>query len=296
MNQLDASRAGTFLLDEKTPVHRLGFGAMRITGDGAWGEHADPQRCLQTLADLPRLGVNLIDTADAYGPVVSEQMIRKALHPYPEGLIIATKGGQVRPGPGVWVPLGRPEYLEQQVKMSLRWLGLERIDLWQLHRIDPNVPREEQFDCIGSLQKQGYIRHAGLSEVSVDDIRIAQRYFPVATVQNRYSIDRREHDDVLAYCEDQRIGFIPWSPLSRGLLAQATSPLHAIAREHDVQPGQIALAWLLQRSPVMLPIPGTSRPEHLQQNVAAAAITLSADECARIAAMADTGPDEPQAS
>lgn len=228
MAAADAARSGEFLLGGELKIHRLGYGAMRVTGSGVWGEPADRAECLRTLRRVPELGVNFIDTADSYGPDVSELLIREALHPY-EGVVIATKGGQVRPGPDEWVPVGRPAYLEQQVKMSLRHLGVEQIALWQLHRIDPNVPRDEQFGAIKSMLDQRLIRFAGLSEVNVEEIQAAEKVFPVATVQNRYSATFRKYDEVLAYCESRGIGFIPWYPLSGGALAKPDSPIGGIA-------------------------------------------------------------------
>lgn len=278
MGTPDAGKAGTFLLGGEVPIHRLGFGAMRVTGSGVWGEPADREECLATLRRVPELGINFIDTADAYGPVTSERMLCEALHPYPQGMVIATKGGNVRLGPEKWIPVGRPEYLLQQVQMSQRWLGLEQITLWQLHRIDPKVPRDEQFGAIKTMLDEGSIRFAGLSEVTVEEIEAAAKIFPIATVQNRYSADYRVHDDVLDYCEAHGIGFIPWYPLSGGTLTGKDSPLTEIARRHEASPTQIALAWLLKRSPVMLPIPGTSKRAHLEENVAAAAIELSDEE------------------
>lgn len=273
----DAGRAGTFLLGGEIAVRRLGFGAMRVTGPGIWGEPADRAACLATLRRVPELGINFIDTADSYGPAVSEPMLREALHPY-DGIVIATKGGQVRPGPNEWIPLGRPEYLIQQVKMSLRWLGLEQIPLWQLHRIDPGVPRDEQFGAIKTMLDEGWIRFAGLSEVTVEEIQAAEKVFRVATVQNRYSATFRKYDDVLDYCESRGIGFIPWYPLSGGALTGQDSPLAEVARRHQASPSQIAVAWLLKRSPVVIPIPGTSKREHLEENVAAADIQLTDEE------------------
>ncbi len=278
MTNAGASAAGTFRLGGQVPIHRLGYGAMRITGEGAWGEPADRAACIATLRRLPELGINFIDTADSYGPEVSERLIREALHPYPEGLVIATKAGQARPGPDDWIPLGRPEYLIQQAKLSLRRLGLERIDLWQLHRIDPKVPRDEQFGAIRQLLDEGMIRFAGLSEVTIEEIEAAMRVFPVTTVQNHYSASFRVYDGVLDHCETMGIGFIPWYPLSGGRLVGADSPLAEIARRHQASPAQIGLAWLLQRSPVMLPIPGTSKRAHLEENAAAAGIHLAEDE------------------
>ena len=278
MNVPDAGHAGTFQLGGEVPVRRLGFGAMRVTGAGIWGEPDDRVACLATLRRVPELGVDFIDTADSYGPTVSEPMLREALHPYPDGMVIATKGGLVRTGPNEWIPLGRPEYLLQEVKMSLRWLGVEQIALWQLHRIDPKVPRDEQFGAIKSMLDQGLIRFAGLSEVAVEAIQAAEKVFPVATVQNRYSATYRIHEDVLDHCEARGIGFIPWYPLAGGELTAQDSPLAEIARRHEASPTQIAIAWLLKRSPVMLPIPGTSKIAHLEENVAAADIELSDDE------------------
>lgn len=274
----DAARSGEFLLGGKLAIHRLGYGAMRVTGPGVWGEPANRAEALRTLRRAPELGINFIDTADAYGPDVSEPLIREALHPY-AGLTVATKAGQVRPGPNEWIPLGRPEYLLQQVKLSLRRLGLEQLPLWQLHRIDPKVPRDEQFGAIKAMLRDGLIRFVGLSEVNVEEIHAAQQFFPVATVQNRYSVTFRMHDDVLAYCATHGIGFIPWYPLSGGALLKPDSPVVAIAQRHRASMSQIALAWLLHRSPVMLPIPGTSQCAHLEENVGAADIVLSAEEC-----------------
>lgn len=281
MTKPDAARAGTFMLGGKIAIHRLGYGAMRVTGAGVWGEPLDRAECLRTLRRVPELGVNFIDTADSYGPDVSEALIREALHPYTD-VVIATKGGQVRPGPDEWIPVGRPEYLLQQVKMSLRHLDLEQLPLWQLHRIDPKVPRDEQFGAIKWMLDAGLMRYAGLSEVSVEEIQAAEKVFPVATVQNRYSATYRAYDKVLAYCEQRGIGFIPWYPLSGGALARTGSPLAAIAQRHQASNSQIALAWLLQCSPVMLPIPGTSQRAHLEQNVAAADIKLSDEEFAAL--------------
>ncbi|CEJ83859.1 Uncharacterized oxidoreductase C215.11c [Hyphomicrobium sp. GJ21] len=267
-------RAGHFSIGGDLPVVRLGFGAMRITGAGVWGEPEDREESLRTLRRLPELGINLIDTADSYGPEVSERLIREALHPY-KGLVIATKGGLLRPAPGTWVPLGKPEYLRQQVILSIRRLGVERIDLWQLHRIDPKTPQNEQFEVIKAMQAEGLIRHVGLSEVSVKDIQAAQKYFQVATVQNLYNLANRSSEDVLDFCEQNGIGFIPWFPLAAGDLAKPGSRLDTIAKKHKAAPSQIALAWLLRRSPNMLPIPGTSKVRHLEENVASVAIDLS---------------------
>lgn len=290
MAPANARRAGTFRLGGQLEINRLGFGAMRVTGPGIWGEPADRAECLSTLRRVPELGINFIDTADAYGPTVSEPLIREALHPYPPGLVIATKGGQVRTGPNQWTALGRPEYLLQQAKMSLRLLGLEQIPLWQLHRIDPQVPPDEQFDAIKTMLDQGLIRLAGLSEVTVEQIQAAQKFFPVATVQNKYSAGNQRHDAVLDHCAAHRIGFIPWAPLQSGVLAARHSPLRRIAQARGATAAQIALAWLLKRSPVIVPIPGTSCRAHLEENAGAAHITLSDtefDEIAAAAALAD---------
>ncbi|WP_323029342.1 aldo/keto reductase [Castellaniella defragrans] len=273
----NAAASGTFLIGGDIPVHRLGYGAMRITGPGIWGPPADPAAALVTLRRLPELGVNFIDTADSYGPFVSEDLIREALHPY-AGLLIATKGGLLRHGPDKWVPLGDPGYLRQCVLMSLRRLGLERIDLWQLHRLDPGASRQAQLQAIADMRREGLIRHVGLSEVQPADIQEAQQYFPVATVQNQYNLGERKSEAVLDYCTEHRIGFIPWYPLNAGKLARPGSKLEDIARHHGVTTSAIALAWLLKRSPVMLPIPGTANPDHLAQNVAAAQVSLSDQE------------------
>jgi aryl-alcohol dehydrogenase-like predicted oxidoreductase len=277
----DAAKSGTFKVGGDTPVHRLGFGAMRVTGKGVWGEPEDRAEALRTLKRLPALGVNFIDTADSYGPNVSEELIREALHPY-DGILVATKGGLTRNGPGIWVPLGRPEYLIQQAYTSCRRLGVEQISLWQLHRLDPKVPRNEQFGAIKTLLEKGLIKHAGLSNVSVDDIEVASKLFPVSTVQNRYNLLDRSSEDVLEYCEARGIGFIPWFPLAAGDLAKPGAVLDRVARAHKAAPGQIALAWLLKRSPVMLAIPGTSKVKHLEENVAAAGISLSDQDFAAL--------------
>ncbi|MDE3151795.1 MAG: aldo/keto reductase [Gemmatimonadota bacterium] len=272
-----AAESGTFAVGGDLVVNRLGFGAMRVTGPGIWGAPADPSRARATLALVPELGVNYIDTADSYGPFVSEDLTREVLHPYP-GLVIATKGGLTRHGPNKWLPVGRPEYLRQCVLMSMRRLGVDRIDLWQLHRIDARVPRDEQFSAIAEMQKDGLIRHVGLSEVNVEEIEAAQRYFTVATVQNQYNLVDRKSEAVLDYCERQNIGFIPWFPLAAGKLSEPGSVLSAAAKRLNATPSQVALAWTLKRSKVMLPIPGTSSPEHLRENVAAATIELSDEE------------------
>jgi len=277
MSISNAEKSGNFKIGGDIEVNRLGFGAMRITGEGVWGEPKDRPEALRTLRRLPELGVNFIDTADSYGPDISEELIHEALHPY-KGLLIATKAGLTRTAPNVWVPVGRPEYLRQQALKSRRRLGVEKIGLWQLHRIDPKVPRDEQFDAIKALLADGVIEHAGLSEVSVEDIKAAGKYFKVATVQNRYNLVDRGSEAQLDYCAAEGIGFIPWYPLAAGNLAKPGSILDQIARDHKAAPSQIALAWVLQRSPVMLPIPGTSKVKHLEENVAAVDITLSAAE------------------
>ncbi len=271
---MTAAGSGQFKVGGDITVNRLGFGAMRITGPGIWGDPADPQAARETLRRLPELGVNFIDTADSYGPFVSENLIREVLHPY-SGLLIATKGGLTRPGPNVWEPVGRPAYLRQCVTASLQRLGVERIDLWQLHRVDSKTPREEQFGVIGEMRKEGLIRHVGLSEVGVDDIEAAQKHFPVATVQNEYNLVNRKSEAILDYCEKHGIGFIPWFPLAAGNLARPGSVLAGLAERLGATMSQIALAWILKRSKVMLPIPGTSSVEHLIQNVAAADLVLS---------------------
>lgn len=272
-----ARLSGTFKVGGDIEIHRLGFGAMRITGRGVWGPPADRAEALRTLAHLPGLGVNFIDTADSYGPDVSEQLIREALHPY-TGLLIATKAGLTRSGPDRWTPRGDAQYLIQQARRSCAQLGLERIDLWQLHRIAPGTSRAEQFGAVKSLLEEGLIRHAGLSEVSVRDIEEALKSFPVATVQNRYNLVDRGSEDVLEYCERHGIGFIPWYPLGAGSLARPGSVLDSLAAKYSATPAQLALAWMLKRSPVLLPIPGTSKVSHLEQNVAAAAIALSDED------------------
>jgi pyridoxine 4-dehydrogenase len=280
-----ATESGTFRIGGELEVTRLGFGAMRITGDGIWGDPPDLDAAIDVVKRLPELGVDFIDTADSYGPYVSENLIREALHPY-DGVTVATKGGLTRHGPNSWPPLGRPEYLRQCVLMSLRRLDIDVIDLWQLHRIDAKVPREEQFGVMKEMQDEGLIRHLGLSEVTVEEIQAAQEFFEVATVQNLYNLSNRGAEDVLDYCEQQGIGFIPWFPLAAGKLARPGGPVAEAARAHDATPGQIALAWLLHRSPVMLPIPGTGSVAHLEENVAAAGIELTQEE---IDALDDAG-------
>jgi len=276
-----ATKSGIFRIGGEIAINRLGFGAMRITGRGVWGEPADRAEALRVLKRLPELDVNFVDTADSYGPEVSEGLIREALHPYP-GMLVATKAGLTRQGPNRWAPNGRPEYLIAQARKSLAILGLKQIGLWQLHRIDPTVPRDEQFAAVKSLLEEGVIRHAGLSEVSVAEIEAAGKYFKVASVQNRYNLTDRASEDVLDYCEAHGIGFIPWFPLAAGGLANPGALLDTIAQRHRASPGQIALAWVLKRSPAVLPIPGTSKVAHLEENVAAAEVALSDEEFATL--------------
>jgi aryl-alcohol dehydrogenase-like predicted oxidoreductase len=281
MAKLDASKSGTFKIGGEIEINRLGFGAMRITGKGIWGEPEDRPEALRTLKRVPELGIDFIDTADSYGPDVSEELIHEALFPYEE-MLIATKAGFQRTGPGVWKMDGRPEWLRSQALSSCKRLGVKRIDLWQLHRIDPKVPRHAQFAAIKSMIDDGIIRFAGLSEVSVADIEEASEVFPVVSVQNRYNLVDRGSEDVLDYCEANGIGFIPWYPLAAGDLAKEGSILDRIAKKHGAAPSQIALACVLKRSPVMLPIPGTSKVKHLEENVAAVNIELTDDEFALI--------------
>jgi aryl-alcohol dehydrogenase-like predicted oxidoreductase len=280
--------SGTFEIAGRT-VHRLGFGAMRLTGPGIWGEPADRPECIRVLRRAVELGVDLIDTADSYGPYVSEQIIREALHPYPEHLLIATKAGLVRHGPDVWVAVGRPEYLRQQVEMSLRRLGIDRIDLFQLHRIDAAVPVEDQIGELAALQDEGKIAAIGLSEVSIDDIDRARKQVDVATVQNRYNLAKRGSDDVLDYCTRESIGFIPWFPIEAGRLARPGGLAHELAKKYEATTAQVALAWLLARAQVVLPIPGTSKVAHLEENMGAAELyqRLSRDDVAELTAAAD---------
>jgi aryl-alcohol dehydrogenase-like predicted oxidoreductase len=277
MTTMTASSSGTITLGGDLTVNRLGYGAMRITGKGIWGEPADRAECLRVLRRLPELGVDFVDTADSYGPFVSEELIREALHPYRD-MVIATKAGLTRQGPDVWRPVGRPEYLRQCVLMSLRRLGLERIDLWQLHRIDAKVPRDEQFGVIADMQREGLIRHVGLSEVNVEEIEAARKVFPVVSVQNHYNLVRRKYEDVLDFCEREKIAFIPWYPLEAGGLTDDDGAVAKVARRLDAPAAQVVLAWVLKRSRVMLPIPGTSKVKHLDENVAAAGLELTDEE------------------
>ena len=275
-----AARGGTLTLGDALTVNRMGYGAMRITGSGIFGPPDDPAECRRVLRRAVELGVNFIDTADSYGPNVSEELIAEALHPYPEGLVVATKGGFERPGPNKWVMNGRPDHLRRQLEGSLRRLRLDRIDLWQLHRIDPKVPEDEQFGVIQEFVREGKVRLVGLSEVGVDAIERARRAFPVVSVQNRYNVVDRQWEDVVLHCEREGIAFIPWYPLGAGTLEMRADEratrerLEGVARRRGVSALQLALAWLLARSPVMLPIPGTSKVRHLEENVAAAGLQL----------------------
>ncbi len=274
VEQFSAAESGEFVIGEDLPVHRLGFGAMRITGEGVWGEPKDPDEAVRVLRRAVELGINFIDTADSYGPEVSERIIAEALHPYPKGLVIATKAGFERPGPNRWTENGRPEHLRAACEGSLRRLRLDRIDLFQLHRIDPKIAAEDQLGTLRDLQAQGKIKHIGLSEVSVRQIEHARTIVPIVSVQNRYSVTDRGAEDVLKYCEHSNIGFIPWFPLGAGELSGPGSVLARTAEELNITTSQLALAWLLWRSPVMLPIPGTSRVSHLEENVAAASLRV----------------------
>ncbi len=276
-----------FNLGGDLTVHRLGFGAMRLTGEGIWGWPEDRENAKKVLRRAIELGVDFIDTADAYGPEVSELLIAEALHPYPKGLVIATKGGLTRPGPNRWVPNGRPEYLTECVEKSLKRLKLERIDLYQLHRIDSKVPVEESLGAIKKMQDAGKIRHVGLSEVSVQEIEQAKKVLPIVSVQNRYNLEDRKSEDVLDYCEKQRLGFIPWAPIGgSGSALGKSAALEAEAKRREVSVYQLALAWLLQKSPVMLPIPGTSSLKHLEENVGSAKLQLTREEWKKIEGLA----------
>ena len=277
-NQALAKKSGEFVIGGDLRVTRLGYGAMRITGDGVWGEPADRAEAIRVLRRAAELGINFIDTADSYGPGVSEEIIAEALHPYPAGLVIATKSGFDRPGPDQWVENGKPEHLRSACEGSLRRLRLDRIDLYQLHRIDPKVPAEDQLGTLKDLQAEGKIKHIGLSEVSVRQIQHARTIVPIVSVQNRYSVTDRGSEDVLEYCEKEKIGFIPWFPLAAGRVSGSESPISRMAARWKATPSQLALAWLLARSPVMLPIPGTSKVKHLEENVAAAEIKIDASK------------------
>ena len=279
----DAAASGTFDIGDLS-VRRLGFGTMRLTGKGIWGPPADHDESIRVLRRAVELGVTFIDTADSYGPYVAEDLIHEALHPYPDDVLIATKAGLLRTGPDVWVPLGNPSYLRQEVEMSLRRLGLERIDLMQLHRVDPDFPLEDQLGELVKLKDEGKIAHIGLSEVGVDQLKAAQQITPIVSVQNLYNLANRSAEAVLDEAEAQGIAFIPWFPLAAGPLAAADGPLHQLAVDHNASPSQLALAWLLKRSPVMLPIPGTSQVSHLESNIAAAQIELTDEEFDAISA------------
>jgi aryl-alcohol dehydrogenase-like predicted oxidoreductase len=273
-----ANESGTFSIGGDITVNRLGFGAMRLTGKGVWGPPADHDECIRVLRRAVEMGVNFIDTADSYGPFVSEELIREALHPYPADVLVATKAGLVRTGPDEWPVLGFPPYLRQECEMSLRRLGVDRIDLFQLHRIDNKFPLEDQLGELDALQQEGKIRHIGLSEVSVDQLAAAQKFATIVSVQNMYNLTVRSSEALLDKATEEGIAFIPWFPLASGPLAASDGPLQRIAADHHATPSQLALAWLLKRSPVMLPIPGTSSVAHLEENVAAASITLSDEE------------------
>lgn len=277
-----AAAAGTITLGGDLTVNRMGFGAMRLTGRGIWGPPKDRVEAVRVLRRAIELGVNFIDTADSYGPAVSEEIIAEALHPYPEGLVIATKGGLERPGPNQWVPNGRPDYLRRQLESSLRRLNVERIDLWQLHRIDENVPAGEQFGVMREFQREGLVRHLGLSEVSAAQLEQARRALPIVSVQNRYNLADRAWEAELDYSEREGLAFLPWFPLAAGALDES-GPLARVARRHHATPYQIALAWLLARSPAMLVIPGTSSVGHLEENVRAAEIQLTAEDLETLA-------------
>jgi len=280
-NERPISASGTFSFGP-FDVHRLGYGAMQLTGPGIWGPPEDHDECIRVLRRAVELGVDFIDTADSYGPYVSEELIAEALHPYPEGLVIATKAGLTRTGPGVWPPVGRPEYLRQECEMSLRRLGVERLDLFQLHRIDPKVPAEEQFGLLAELVKEGKVATVGLSQVSVDEIIAARAVVEISTVQNLYNLTDRSSEDVVDYCEREGLGFIPWFPIASGKLAQPGGPVDEVVHATGASPSQVALAWLLARSAVMLPIPGTKSVAHLEDNCAAATLTLSDEQVATL--------------
>jgi aryl-alcohol dehydrogenase-like predicted oxidoreductase len=286
MTTVNAAASGTFAIGGDMTVNRLGYGAMRITGDGIWGQPKDVEGAKKVLQRAVELGVNFIDTADSYGPAVSERLIGAALSPYVKGVVVATKAGLTRQGPNKWEPVARPAYLRQQVELSLRYLKLERLDLWQLHRIDPQTPVEESLGEIAKLQKEGKIRHVGLSEVKPNEIEQARTIVKIVSVQNQYNIGDRKHEDVLEYCETHGLAFIPWFPVAAGKLAQPGGKLDAAAKKHGATMSQLSLAWLLHRSPVMLPIPGTSSVAHLEENIAAANVKLSDAEWAEIEAAA----------
>jgi pyridoxine 4-dehydrogenase len=286
MAQPTATAGGQFAIGGDMVVNRMGFGALWMSGPDVWGEAEDRPAALDLLREAADLGINLIDTADSYGPHTSEQAIHDALSPYPRDLVIATKGGYTRPQPYAWIPLGQPDYLIQSAKLSARRLGVKTIDLWQLHRVDPNVPIHEQFEAIAKLKAEGVIRHVGLSEVGIEEIEAAQAYFPVATVQNLYNVANRHSEAVLDWCEAHEVGFMPWYPLGQGSVL-SNETLHRVAAKYDASPSQMALAWLLRRSPVMLPIPGTAKSAHLRENVAAAAIRLEDEDYEALSAIGE---------
>jgi len=279
-----AAASGHYEIGGDLPVARLGYGTMQLTGEGVWGDPRDRGEAVRVLRRAVELGVTFFDTADSYGPVVAEELLREALHPYADDVVIATKAGLTRQGPGIWTPVGNPAYLRQQCELSLRRLGVETIDLFQLHRIDANVPAEDQVGELKKLQDEGKVRHIGLSEVSVEQLVEARKIATIATVQNLFNLANRDAEPLLDYCESNDIGFIPWFPLATGALSQEDGPLAAAAKEHEATPSQLALAWLLKRSPVMLPIPGTSSVAHLESNTAAAGIELTDDEFEALAA------------
>ncbi|GAA0959223.1 aldo/keto reductase [Kribbella koreensis] len=284
MTEAVAAASGEFTIGGDLTVRRLGYGTMQLPGPGVWGESRDPDEAVRVLRRAVELGVNFIDTADAYGPFTADLLLKKALHPYADDLVIATKAGFTRQGPGVWSPVGRPAYLRQAVELSLRHLGLERIDLLQLHRIDPEVPVADQVGELAALQSEGKIRHIGLSQVSVDELEEAAKTATIVSVQNLYNLSQRDDEPVLEYAEKNNLAFIPWFPLATGELAKPGGPLDAIAKQHQASPSQLALAWLLKRSPVVLPIPGTSSVAHLEDNVAAAKLELTDEEFAKLTA------------
>ena len=290
MANVSAKESGTITIGGDLTVQRLGFGAMRLTGTGIWGEPKDVEEARRVLRRAVELGVNFIDTADSYGPEASERLIAEALHPYPKDLVIATKGGLTRSGPNKWAPVGRPEYLTQCVEMSLRRLKVQRIDLYQLHRIDAKVPVEESLGALKTLQKEGKIRHIGLSEVSSSEIAQAQKTATIVSVQNQYNLSDRRHEDVLKYAEQHKLAFLPWFPMAAGKLVRAGGPLDRMAKQHDATPAQLALAWLLHHSPAILPIPGTSSVQHVEENIAAASLKLSPEEWKEIEADAEKLP------
>ena len=284
MTEAVAAAAGEFTIGGDLTVRRLGYGTMQLTGDGVWGDPRDPDEAVRVLRRAVELGVNFIDTADAYGPFTADLLLKKALHPYADDLVIATKAGFARTGPNGWEPIGRPAYLRQQVELSLRHLGLERIDLLQLHRIDSEVPIADQVGELAQLQQEGKIRHIGLSQVSIDQVEEASKTATIVSVQNLYNLSQRDDEDLLGYADKNNLGFIPWFPLATGELAKAGGPLAKIAQHHDATPSQLALAWLLKRSPVMLPIPGTSSVAHVEDNIKAAKVELTDDEFAQLTA------------